>query len=116
SGNRNLPAQWPGLNARAAAAAGAPAASRAGGRLSGAPDAFPSSAEIWDSEPSRRWTSRATRVRNHAMPTDPPPRELRTDDITRFLARDAALDLLHAVASLRGKPGRWSEEEPGGYA
>jgi hypothetical protein len=50
------------------------------------------------------------------MPTDPPPRELSTDDITRFLARDAALDLLHAVASLRGKPGRWSEKDPQGYA
>lgn len=49
------------------------------------------------------------------MPSYPPPRRFRTDNIKRWLARDTAERLAGMLGSVRGKSGLWPENDPEAY-
>lgn len=50
------------------------------------------------------------------MPSYPPPRRLRTDNIKRVHSRSTTEGLLRALGTLRGKSGMWPENDPEAYA
>jgi hypothetical protein len=50
------------------------------------------------------------------MPSYPPPRRLRTDNIKRWLARATAERLAVMLGAVGGKSGPWPENDPEAYA
>jgi hypothetical protein len=50
------------------------------------------------------------------MPSYPPPRRFKSDNIKRWLARGTAERLSDTLSAVRGKSGMWPENDPEAHA